>query len=112
VNPGTSLAALDAVWEMAGLVLVMSVNPGWTGQAFLPASLERLRSARARIDGLPAGSRPRLQVDGGITAANAAAAVQAGADVLVSGSGVYGGDPGSRIEAIRAATEQAEPSLP
>ena len=110
VNPGTPLAALDAVWELAGLVLVMSVNPGWAGQAFLPASLERLRAARARIDGLPAGSRPLLQVDGGITAENAAAAVQAGADVLVSGSGVYGGDPASRIEALRAAAESVEPS--
>jgi ribulose-phosphate 3-epimerase len=111
VNPGTPLAALDAIWEVAGLILVISVNPGWAGQAFLPASLERLRTARARIEGLPAGSsRPWLQVDGGITAGNAAAAVRAGADVLVSGSGVYGGDPGSRIEAIRAAAEQPGPS--
>jgi ribulose-phosphate 3-epimerase len=108
VNPGTPLAALDAVWEAAGLVLVMSVNPGWAGQAFLPASLDRLRSARARIDELPAASRrPLLEVDGGITADNAAAAVQAGADVLVSGSGVYGGDPATRIADIRAAAERA-----
>jgi ribulose-phosphate 3-epimerase len=112
VNPGTPLAAIDAVWEATGLVLVMSVNPGWAGQAFLPGSLDRLRAARARIDAMPAGSRPWLQVDGGITAANAAAAVGAGADVLVSGSGVFGGDPASRIEAIRAAAERAEPSLP
>ena len=112
LNPGTSLAALDAVWEVAGLVLVMSVNPGWAGQAFLPSSLERLHVARARIDGLATGARPLLQVDGGITAENAAAAVHAGADVLVSGSGVYGGDPPTRIAAIRAAAEQAEPSLP
>ena len=112
LNPGTSLAAIDAVWEAAGLVLVMSVNPGWAGQAFLPGSLERLRSARARIDELPMDSRPYLQVDGGITAENAAAVARAGADVLVSGSGVYGGDPRSRIEAIRAAAEEAEPSRP
>ena len=111
VNPGTSLAALDAVWEAAGLVLVMSVNPGWAGQAFLPGSLERLRAARARIDALPAESRPWLEVDGGIAAANAAAVARAGADVLVSGSGVYGGDPSERIAAIRSAAEQAEPSL-
>jgi ribulose-phosphate 3-epimerase len=112
VNPGTSLAALDAVWEVAGLVLVMSVNPGWAGQAFLPASLERLRIARARIDALSSESRPWLAVDGGITAGNAAAVASAGADVLVSGSGVYGGDPAERIAAIRAAAEQAEPFLP
>ena len=112
VNPGTSLAVLDAVWEAAGLVLVMSVNPGWAGQAFLPAAIARLRSARSRIDELPADSRPWLQVDGGITAGNAAAVARAGADVLVSGSGVYAGDPASRIEAIRAAAEEAEPSRP
>ncbi|HET6360786.1 MAG TPA: ribulose-phosphate 3-epimerase [Gemmatimonadota bacterium] len=112
VNPGTSLSVLDAVWEVAGLVLVMSVNPGWAGQAFLPGSLERLRSARDRIDALPSGSRPWLEVDGGITAENAAAVARAGADVLVSGSGVYGGDPGARIDAIRAAAEETEPSRP
>ena len=107
LNPGTSLAALDAVWGVAGLVLVMSVNPGWAGQAFLPASLERLRAARARIDALPEDARPRLQVDGGITAENAADAARAGADVLVSGSGVYAGDPAARIEAIRTAAARA-----
>ena len=103
VNPGTPLAALEAAWEMAGLVLVMSVNPGWAGQEFIPAALDRLRAARERIDALPSGARPFLEVDGGITASNAAAAVEAGADVLVSGSGVYRGDPTERIAAIRAA---------
>jgi ribulose-phosphate 3-epimerase len=103
VNPGTSLTALDAVWEAAGLVLVMSVNPGWAGQAFIPESLGRLRAARARIDALPAGSRPHLEVDGGVTSDNVAAAVEAGADVLVSGSGVFGGPPHERIAAIRSA---------
>ncbi len=103
VNPGTSLAALDAVWEFADLVLVMSVNPGWAGQAFLPESIARLRAARKRIDDLP-GRRPLLEVDGGIDASNAAAAAQAGADVLVSGSGVYGGDdPAARLAALREA---------
>jgi ribulose-phosphate 3-epimerase len=103
LNPGTPLATLDAIWEMAGVVLVMSVNPGWAGQAFIPATLARLRAARGRIDALPPGSRPLLEVDGGITAENAGAAVAAGADVLVSGSGVYSGDPAERIAAIRAA---------
>ncbi|HYO46861.1 MAG TPA: ribulose-phosphate 3-epimerase [Gemmatimonadota bacterium] len=103
VNPGTPMSALDAMWEAANLVLVMSVNPGWAGQAFIPESLDRLREARERIDELPEGSRPLLEVDGGITAENAAAAVEAGADVLVSGSGVYGGDPSERMAAIRSA---------
>ena len=103
LNPGTPMAALDAVWDTAGLVLVMSVNPGWAGQAFLPATLDRLRTARARIDALPPESRPLLQVDGGITAQNAAAVAEAGADVLVSGSGIYRGEPAERIAAIRSA---------
>ncbi|HUF88413.1 MAG TPA: ribulose-phosphate 3-epimerase [Gemmatimonadota bacterium] len=107
VNPGTPLAALDAVWEEAGLVLVMSVNPGWAGQAFIPTSLDRLRTARGRIDALPEGTRPLLEVDGGVTAENAAAAVEAGADVVVSGSGVYGGDPAARIASIRSAAAAA-----
>ena len=103
LNPGTPLAALDGVWDMAGLVLVMSVNPGWAGQAFLPAALDRLRAARSRIDALPEGAQPLLEIDGGITADNAGAAARAGADVLVSGSGIYRGDPAARIAAIRAA---------
>jgi ribulose-phosphate 3-epimerase len=103
LNPGTPLGALDAAWEAAGLVLVMSVNPGWAGQEFLPGSLARLREARRIVDELPAETRPLLEVDGGITAANAGAATRAGADVLVSGSGVYGGDPAERIPALRAA---------
>lgn len=102
LNPGTPMTALDAVWDLAGLVLVMSVNPGWAGQAFLSAAIDRLRVARARIDAL-SELRPLLQVDGGITAANAGEVARAGADVLVSGSGVYRGDPGERIAAIRAA---------
>jgi ribulose-phosphate 3-epimerase len=103
INPGTSLAALDAAWDQADLILVMSVNPGWAGQAFIPESLARLRAARGRIDDLP-GKRPLLEVDGGIDASNARAAVEAGADVLVSGSGVFGkGDPGSRLRDLRAA---------
>ena len=103
INPGTSLAALEAVWDHADLILVMSVNPGWSGQAFIPESLARLRAARERIDDL-LGKRPLLEVDGGIDASNARAAVEAGADVLVSGSGVFGkGDSVSRLRNLRAA---------
>lgn len=104
VNPGTSLATIDEVWDQADLILVMSVNPGWSGQAFIPESIGKLRRARERIDDLP-GKRPLLEVDGGIDASNAHSAVEAGADVLVSGSGVFGkGDPASRLRALREAT--------
>jgi len=105
INPGTSLAALDAAWDQADLILVMSVNPGWAGQAFIPESLARLRAARERIDDMP-GKRPLLEVDGGVDASNARAAVEAGADVLVSGSGVFGkGDAAGRLGALRRAAE-------
>ncbi len=104
VNPGTPLDALDAVWDDVDLVLIMSVNPGWAGQSFIPASLERLAEARDRIDAIPADRRPHLQVDGGVTVANARPVVEAGADVLVSGSGVYKtDDPAEGVRALRSA---------
>jgi len=104
INPGTALDALDAVWDDVDLVLIMSVNPGWGGQSFIPAALVRLTESRDRIDAIPADARPWLEVDGGVTAENAAAVVEAGADVLVSGSGVYGtGDPAAALLALREA---------
>lgn len=104
INPGTSLDALDAVWDEVDLVLVMSVNPGWGGQSFIPASLDRLAESRDRIDAMPSETRPWLEVDGGVTADNAGAVVEAGADVLVSGSGVYGkDDPVAALRALRTA---------
>ncbi len=109
VNPGTPLSAVDEVWEAIDILLVMSVNPGWAGQAFIPATLGKLRAARARIENLGTESRPLLEVDGGIDTENAASVAAAGADVLVSGSGVYGGDdPAEGTRALRAAaTEMA-----
>ena len=104
INPGTPLGAVDAAWEEIDVLLVMSVNPGWAGQAFIPSSLEKLRRARARIDALPGDARPLLEVDGGIDAANAAQVTAAGADVLVSGSGIYGGDDSTEAtRVLRAA---------
>ena len=104
INPGTPLGAVDAAWEEIDVLLVMSVNPGWAGQAFIPSSLDKLRTARARIDALPEDARPLLEVDGGIDAANAAEVTAAGADVLVSGSGIYGGDDAAEAtRVLRAA---------
>jgi ribulose-phosphate 3-epimerase len=104
INPGTPLDAVNAAWEEMDVLLVMSVNPGWAGQAFIRSSLDKLQTARERIDALPEGSRPLLEVDGGIDAANAAEVTAAGADVLVSGSGIYGGDdPAESTRALRAA---------
>lgn len=106
INPGTPLAALDAAWDLANLVLIMSVNPGWAGQDFIAQSFDRLRAASERIQALPSERRPLLQIDGGITAANATEVVEAGAQVLVSGSGVFGSeDPIARTRALRRAAE-------
>jgi ribulose-phosphate 3-epimerase len=104
INPGTSLIVVDAAWEQIDVLLVMTVNPGWAGQAFLRSALDKLRTARERIDALPGGARPLLEADGGIDAANAGEVTAAGADVLVSGSGIYGAaDPAESTRVLRAA---------
>lgn len=87
VNPATPVAALSEVLERVELVLVMSVNPGFGGQSFLPVALRKisqLRELRERYH-----YRFRIEVDGGITAENAADAVRAGADILVAGTSVF-----------------------
>ena len=89
LNPGTPLAALEEVVELVDLVLLMSVNPGFGGQSFIDASLRKIEAVRARLDA--AGSDAVLQVDGGVTAANAAACVSAGATALVAGTAVFKG---------------------
>lgn len=90
LNPGTPLEAVLPVLGDVDLVLVMSVNPGFGGQKFIPQSLERIRTLRRWLDEL--GSPAELEVDGGVTPANAKAVVEAGATVLVAGSAVYGKD--------------------
>ncbi|QYO75216.1 ribulose-phosphate 3-epimerase [Devosia salina] len=103
LNPATPVSAIQHVIEDCDLVLIMSVNPGFGGQSFIPESLNKIRQARALIGGRDID----LEVDGGVTADNAHAIVSAGANVLVAGSAVYGGnDPktyAERIKAIRAA---------
>jgi len=87
-NPATPLDYLDYTLEHLELVLIMSVNPGFGGQKFIPTSLRKLTEARARIDA--AGSAARLEVDGGIKTDNIRAAADAGADTFVSGSAIFG----------------------
>jgi len=104
LNPGTPLAVLEEVIELVDLVLLMSVNPGFGGQSFIPTSLRKIEKARALLDA--AGSKAHLQVDGGVTSANAAACVAAGADALVAGSFVFKGGPdayAANIEALKSA---------
>ncbi|MHA1112931.1 MAG: ribulose-phosphate 3-epimerase [Alphaproteobacteria bacterium] len=91
LNPATPAAAVDCVLEDVDLVLVMSVNPGFGGQTFIPQALDKLRALRARIDAL--GRPIALEVDGGVSAGTAADIVAAGADLLVAGTAVFTGGP-------------------
>ncbi|WP_229780985.1 ribulose-phosphate 3-epimerase [Deinococcus arenae] len=90
LNPGTPLETLRPVLADVDLVLIMSVNPGFGGQKFIPHSLERIRTVRRWLD--ETGSAAELQVDGGVSATNARAVVAAGASNLVAGSAVFGKD--------------------
>ena len=106
-NPGTPLHALVEVIDLVDLVLIMSVNPGFGGQAFIPQSLNKLADARTIID---SQDRPiRLEIDGGIKAANIADAAAAGADTFVAGSAIFGKpDYAATIAEMRAALATVE----
>ena len=92
LNPATSLSVLDHVMDRLDLILLMSVNPGFGGQSFIPSTLGKLREVRGRIDAhVAAGGQPIwLEVDGGVKVDNIAEIVAAGADTLVAGSAVFG----------------------
>ena len=104
MNPATPVASIEHVIDLVDLILVMSVNPGFGGQTFIPAALDKLRDVRALV-----GARPiDIEIDGGITVENAARVVQAGANVLVAGSAVFkGGNYKANIAAIRNAAALA-----
>jgi ribulose-phosphate 3-epimerase len=89
LNPATSLATVEEILPYVDLVLVMSVNPGFGGQSYIPTSTAKIRRLRAMLDGI--GSAAELEVDGGIKPDNAAEVVAAGATVLVAGSAIFGG---------------------
>jgi ribulose-phosphate 3-epimerase len=106
INPGTSVGVIEPVLDMVDLVLVMSVNPGFGGQKFIPSALDQIRRVKAMV----AGRDIDIEVDGGVTAENAGAIAAAGANVLVAGSAVFKGGPeryAVNIDAIRAAAEKA-----
>ena len=88
-NPATPLNWLDYVIDKIDLILIMSVNPGFAGQQFIPAALTKLGEARARIE--ESGLDIRLEIDGGVKIENAAQIARAGADTFVSGSAIFGG---------------------
>ena len=105
-NPATPLSHLDYVLDKLDLVLIMSVNPGFGGQSFIPAALEKLRRARELID--RSGRAIRLEVDGGVKVENAAEVAKAGADTFVSGSAIFGQkDYRAVVTAMRVAIASA-----
>jgi ribulose-phosphate 3-epimerase len=103
LNPSTPAGALEDIAGDLDFVLVMSVNPGFGGQAFIPHSLEKLGKVRRVLDA--AGSRAAIEIDGGIDHTNAAEVVAAGASILVAGNAIFGaGDPEAATRRLRAAT--------
>lgn len=104
LNPGTPVSTLENVIDMVDLILIMSVNPGFGGQSFIPSALDKISAVRALVAGRPID----IEVDGGVTADNAAKIVKAGANVLVAGSAVFkGGKYKDNIAAIRNAAALA-----
>jgi ribulose-phosphate 3-epimerase len=100
-NPGAPLDVLDWVIDKVDLILIMSVNPGFGGQSFIPSALRKIEEARGRIEA--SGRDIRLEVDGGIKVDNVRAAADAGADTFVAGSAVFGApDYRAVIDAMRA----------
>lgn len=101
IKPATPADAVCEYLELLDMVLIMSVEPGFGGQKFIPASLEKLREMRALIDRV--NPNCLLEIDGGVTRENAAAIIDAGADILVAGSAVFGApDMAEAISGIRA----------
>ena len=106
LNPGTPISCLDHVLHRLDLVMIMSVNPGFGGQAFIPHALAKIAEVRRRID--LCGREIMLEVDGGVKADNIAAIARAGADTFVAGSAIFGaGDYKATIAAMRAAIKAA-----
>src|SRR6476660_2255771 len=104
LNPATPVSSIEHVIDLVDLILIMSVNPGFGGQEFIPAAIDKLHDVRSL-----AGARPiEIEIDGGVTAQNAADVVRAGANVLVAGSAVFkGGNYKGNIAAIRNAAALA-----
>jgi ribulose-phosphate 3-epimerase len=104
LNPATPLHTLDEILPEVDYVLVMSVNPGFGGQAFLPSSLEKIRRLKRLID--ERGLKTEIEVDGGVDLTNIRALRQAGASIFVAGSAVFGqGDPEGAVKRLLEAAE-------
>lgn len=98
LNPSTPIDCLDYILDDIDMVLVMSVNPGFGGQKFIPSAMDKIRDIRALFDAR--GCKADIEVDGGVTVDNAAELIEAGATVLVAGSGVFKGDIVANVKAF------------
>jgi ribulose-phosphate 3-epimerase len=106
LNPSTHETAVEHVLDCVDLILVMSINPGFGGQTFLPSQLPKITALRKMID--QTGRKILLEVDGGVTPETARACIEAGADTLVAGTAAFKGGPsayGANIAALRAASD-------
>jgi ribulose-phosphate 3-epimerase len=100
INPATSLSVIEHVIDRLDLILIMTVNPGFGGQSFIPAMLDKIRQAKALV----AGRNIDIEVDGGVTAENAGIIYKAGANAMVAGSSIFKGtDYAANIKALRLA---------
>jgi ribulose-phosphate 3-epimerase len=103
INPATPLSAIDEAIKFADYALVMSVNPGFGGQEFIPESLDKVRRLRKMID--ERGLKTRIEIDGGINTENIAEVTGAGAEIIVAGSAIFGAsDPAVALRELREAT--------
>ena len=105
LNPSTPIVAIEEALHFVDYVLVMSVNPGFGGQKFIPESVEKVRRLRQTIDGR--GLNVRIEIDGGIDRNNIDTVVAAGAEIIVAGSAIFGtSDPEIAVKELREATVQ------
>jgi ribulose-phosphate 3-epimerase len=106
LNPSTPIAVLDEVVGELDYVVVMSVNPGFGGQVFIPRSLDKIRRLRAMLDA--AGSTAPIEIDGGVDLDNVASIVEAGVDLVVAGNAIFGGgDPEAATRALHGVAAEA-----
>lgn len=104
LNPATPISAIDLVLPLVDMVLVMTVNPGFGGQKFIPYTLEKVRSLRKRVDEL--GLDTDIQVDGGVTLENAEEILRAGANVMVAGTSVFRGEAEENVRRFQEIFEK------
>ena len=96
LNPATPISTLECILDQLDMVLLMTVNPGFGGQKFIPYTLEKVRQLRGILESR--GLDTDIQVDGGVSAANVRPLIEVGANVFVAGSAVFGGNPGERTK--------------